>query len=277
MNYIYYNPLSGNGHGKETAKEAEKKFGGELVSVLDKMPGELISVLKEEDVLILCGGDGTVNRFANSIAGMELPCEVLLYKSGTGNDFIRDLEENYGFNETASVKKFITNLPKVKVKGMECHFINGIGFGLDGVCCEIADEQKEKGIEKINYTGIAIKLLLFGFRCPSAKVTIDGVTKEFKRVWLASSMNGRYYGGGMKNAPFQDRLSDKLTCVIWHDSGKIATLMNFPNIFKGVHIKKEKKVFVCEGKEIKVEFSHPSSLQIDGETITGVTEYTAFK
>lgn len=277
MNYIYYNPLSGNGHGKETAEEAMKKFGGELISVLDKMPGELISLLKEEDVLILCGGDGTVNRFANSIAGMELPCEVLLYKSGTGNDFIRDLEENYGFDDNTSIKKFITNLPKVKVKEMECHFINGIGFGLDGVCCEIADEQKEKGIEKINYTGIAIKLLLFGFRCPSAKVTIDGETKEFKRVWLASSMNGRYYGGGMKNAPSQDRLSDKLTCVIWHDSGKIATLMNFPNIFKGTHIKKEKKIFVGEGKEIKVEFSHPTSLQIDGETITGVTEYTAFK
>ena len=36
-----------------------------------------------------------------------------------------------------------------------------------------------------------------------------------------------------------------------------------------------KKVTVLTGKEITVEFSEPRSLQVDGETITGVKSYTA--
>lgn len=277
MNYLLYNPLSNNRHGKADAEEAFAKLGGEMVSVLDESPAEVVARLTAEDVLILCGGDGTVNRFANEVADLEIPCDVLMYKAGSGNDFLRDLEENYGAGETPSIKKFITNLPKATIKGKEYRFLNGVGFGLDGVCCQIADEQKEKGVLKIDYTGIAIKLLLFKFKCPSATVIVDGQTKEYKKVWLASAMNGKYYGGGMKNAPDQDRLGDELTCVVWHDSGKIPTLMNFPNIFKGTHIKKTKKVEVLTGKSITVKFSHPTALQVDGETIVDVTEYTAVK
>jgi hypothetical protein len=33
-------------------------------------------------------------------------------------------------------------------------------------------------------------------------------------------------------------------------------------------------VDIYEGKEITVKFDHPCALQIDGETILGVTEYT---
>ena len=36
-----------------------------------------------------------------------------------------------------------------------------------------------------------------------------------------------------------------------------------------------KMVEILTGKEIKVEFDQPTALQIDGETVLGVTEYTA--
>ena len=51
--------------------------------------------------------------------------------------------------------------------------------------------------------------------------------------------------------------------------------MIFPSIFKGEHVKKTKFVSVMKGKEITVEFDRPTSLQIDGETIVGVTKYSA--
>jgi len=59
-----------------------------------------------------------------------------------------------------------------------------------------------------------------------------------------------------------------------HGKGKIATLLAFPSIFKGEHINKKKMVSVFEGYNITVSFDRPTALQIDGETIKNVTEYS---
>ena len=91
-------------------------------------------------------------------------------------------------------------------------------------------------------------------------------------------MNGRFFGGGMMPCPNQDRLNGKglvSTCV-FHDTGKLKTLMIFPSLFKGEHVKNEKFVYVRQGKKITVEFDAPTPLQIDGEVIKDVTKYSIF-
>jgi diacylglycerol kinase family enzyme len=54
----------------------------------------------------------------------------------------------------------------------------------------------------------------------------------------------------------------------------VKCLTAFSSVFSGKHIKYKDIVKVIEGKEVKVEFDTPSILQYDGETITGVQEYT---
>lgn len=106
-------------------------------------------------------------------------------------------------------------------------------------------------------------------------VTVDGVSHRYRHVWLASTMNGRYYGGGMEVAPAQNRLNQNgtVSVVVLHCPSKLKTLMVFPSIFKGEHVKHTEMVEVLSGKEITVAFDRPTALQIDGETVTGVTEY----
>lgn len=94
-------------------------------------------------------------------------------------------------------------------------------------------------------------------------------------VWLASAMNGRFYGGGMMVAPSQDRLSNKLSMVCMHGGSRIKALIVFVGIFKGEHVKHKEMVDIIEGKKIEVTFDHPCALQIDGETIRNVTSYVA--
>ena len=69
--------------------------------------------------------------------------------------------------------------------------------------------MKAAGKTDINYAGIAIKGLLFKYKPRNAVVTVDGVTKTYKKVWLSPTMQGRYYGGGMIPTPNQGRLSDR--------------------------------------------------------------------
>jgi diacylglycerol kinase family enzyme len=52
--------------------------------------------------------------------------------------------------------------------------------------------------------------------------------------------------------------------------------MAFPSIFKGEHVKHTGMVEIHEGKTVHVKFDAPSTVQIDGETILNVTEYTAY-
>lgn len=278
---ILYNPLSGNGSGEAKANELKVEIAerGE-VDVLDVTKVEdlagLISELCEDDAVLICGGDGTLCRFVNLVDCDALKCDVLYSAVGSGNDFLRDAEKTVD-DAPFSIKKHICELPVVTVNGENYRFINGVGYGIDGYCCEEGDRLKrEKPGEAVNYTGVAVGGLLGKFKPKNAKVTVDGVEYSYKKVWLAPTMHGRFYGGGMMCAPAQDRFCEdhKNSLVVWYGSGALRTLMAFPSIFKGEHVKKEKMIAIHTGHEIKVEFDAPCALQIDGETITGVTSYS---
>lgn len=275
--YVFYNPLANNGRGEEPISKLLETIDGEYVLCdMTKGYGELINEMTTEDTLILCGGDGTLNRFINETDGKSIECDILYYACGSGNDFAHDIGLSRG-DAPVSIKKYLFDLPEAEIKGKTYKFINGIGYGIDGYCCEEGDRVRAaKPGEKVDYTAIAIKGLLGKFKPKNAKITVDGVEYSFKRVWLAPAMNGRYYGGGMIAAPNQIRDNgDKLSLLVWYGSGKLATLMAFPSIFKGEHIKHTKHVKIIEGKEITVEFDKPCALQVDGETVLDVTSYTA--
>ena len=278
MKYILFNPKSKNGNNASIIDELENIIAEKVeskVSVLNR--DEYLSVLdsiKADDQLYIVGGDGTLHYFVNDIKDKEVNYDVYFYAGGTGNDFYSDVK-NDSDTKIIKINQYIKNLPTVIVDGKERLFINGIGFGIDGYCAEKGDELQAKSDKPVNYAAIAIKGLLFHYKCPNAKITVDGVTKEYKRIWLAPTMKGRYYGGGMIIAPKQDRLDPNKTVsnVVWHKSGKLKTLMVFPSVFKGEHVKHKKLIEIVEGHHIIVEFDRPTALQIDGETISGVLKY----
>lgn len=281
--YILYNPKAGSGTGEQTAHKLDSILEGqelEYRNVLEATDYKaFFEGLQQDDKVVVVGGDGSLNHFANDINGLEVKNELYFFAGGSGNDFLNDLELDKE-KGPYQINKYLVDLPKVIVNGKESLFLNGIGYGIDGYCCEVADEMHAKDPNaQINYAGIAIKGLLgLGhFKPCDAKIKVDGKEYSFKKVWLAGTMNGRYYGGGMNNAPSQDRLNAerKLSLVVFHGSGKLHTLMIFPGIFKGEHVKHTKQVTVIEGFDITVEFENPCALQIDGETVLAVTKYQA--
>ena len=277
--FILYNSLAGNGTAKETAEGLAAASSAEAVlfpvtEITDY--ATFLAQITPEDTLTVCGGDGTLNHFVNDTAELEIPCDVFYLAVGSGNDFLRDIGKSPDGNPV-SITKYIQNLPVTEVKGKTYRFLNNVGYGIDGYCCEVGDELKAKSVKAINYTSIAIKGLLFHYKPKNAVITVDGKEYRFKKVWLAPTMKGRFYGGGMMATPAQDRLTEdgKLSVLVFHGSGRLHTLMVFPSIFKGEHIKHEKIVTVLSGYDVKVSYDAPAAVQVDGETILDVTEYTA--
>lgn len=278
INYILYNPKTGNGSGENKAFKLKEYYKGETVfKDITKIEDyqSFFADLNSEDKVTICGGDGTISRFANDTYEMNISNSIYYYPTGTGNDFWREIGD---INNPVPlpVEKYLKNLPTVTVKNKKYCFINGVGYGIDGYCCQVGDKMRLESDKPVNYTAIAIKGLLFHYKPTNATVTVDGKEYKFEKVWLAPTMNGLYYGGGMMPTPNQKRISDdkKLSVMVMSGSGKIKTLIAFPGIFEGKHTE-NKMTTILTGKIIKVQFDTPTALQIDGETILNVTEYTA--
>ena len=276
--YVLYNSLSGNGTGKTKAEEIKPFLSGkelvfeDVTKITDA--NAFFAGLNPDDELYLCGGDGTLNRFINNTDGIDIVQPLYFFPTGTGNDFWNDLGKKVG-DAPVQINEYIKDLPFVEVNGMKKRFINGIGYGIDGYCCEVGDQMREAGKEKIDYAGIAIKGLLFHYKPTRATITVNGETHVFDKAWLAPTMNGRFYGGGMMATPDQDRLNTQrtVTTMVMYGKGKIGTLAAFPSIFKGEHVNKTKIVKTFVSNRVKVAFDRPVALQIDGETVLNVREY----
>lgn len=278
MTYLLFNPLANNSKGEEDARQwaAGNKAECEFKSFLE------ISDMKaffegfgEDDDVILTGGDGTLNRFANDVYGYEFRNPVYYVKCGSGNDFYRD-NETYAKDGRIDLRPFLKNLPLVTVNGIQRRFLNGIGYGIDGETCRIGDIQRATSDKPVSYSKIAIKLLLGSYKLKNATVTVDGKTSTFENVWMASTMKGRYYGGGMMVAPAQDRFdpAGKVSVVALYKKSRLITLMRFPSLNKGEHVNKKDWVTVQTGKKVTVSFDQPCALQIDGDVIENVLTYS---
>ena len=280
MIHVFYNPLADNKCGERNARKVEllapqeQYIYEDLTQIHDVF--NAVSAITPQDKIIIAGGDGTLNHIVNDFLGRVPQRDIWYYACGSGNDFYKDVKSDCQ-NELILLNDYITNLPTVDVSGSERLFLNNVGYGLDGYCCEEGDRQRRKSGKPLNDSLIALKGLLFAYKPVSARITVDGKSYTYNKVWLAPAMNGRYYGGGIMMSPDQQRLNSerKLSFVVVHGITRLGALPLFPKIFTGKHTVYKKYVEVISGHDITVEFSRPTALQIDGETVLGVTKYRA--
>lgn len=93
MTYILYNEKAGNGNSKAYVKKLYSSTAdAKLVDMQTvKNYEDIFNRLDSDDKIIICGGDGTLNRFANDVANIPLKNDIFYYAVGSGNDFARDL------------------------------------------------------------------------------------------------------------------------------------------------------------------------------------------
>ena len=276
--YILYNPLAGDEQGLVSAKKLDAHYIGIELIYIDVTAitdfADFFSNLDDEDDVIICGGDGTLNSFINNIDGLDIKNNLFYYATGSGNDFLRDLDKPNG-SEPFRINDYISDFPYLYIGEEKRRFINGIGYGLDGYVCEVGNNLRRTKKKKINYTSLAVKAILFSFRPRNATVIIDGVAKQYTNAWLTPVMKGRFFGGGMMAAPERNRKQKDLSVVVVHGCGKFRLLRILPTVFSGTHVRFKKYIEIHHAKEVTIEYDNPCSLQVDGETVRDVKSYTA--
>ena len=277
MTYILFNPLANGGHGTKGLETVQAAFAAEAAESIDITTldtGAFLTSLTGEDKVILCGGDGTIHRLVNSLAGAVPAVPIYVWRFGTGNDFLRDTALKS--DDRVLLNSYIRNLPRADFNGTTHRFLNGCSLGVDAVVCAMMEENRLKP-KKSGYVMTAVQAIFRRFQPMSGRVTVDGVTREYKSIWMAGTMNGHYQGGGMNFAPDQDRNGTWLCSMVWHDTSALGTLLRFPTVLVGAHTRFKPICDIRFGHHITVELDQPTTIQMDGEVTEGVRSYTAHK
>ena len=128
-NYVLYNPMAGHGDYDEKLINLKSYLEGDVVEFdITKLDNykEFFASVTNEDRIIISGGDGTINKFVNTVDVEKISCDIFYYASGSGNDFLHDLGKEVG-DKPVKINEYLVNLPTVEVNGKIYRFVNGVG------------------------------------------------------------------------------------------------------------------------------------------------------
>ena len=264
MYYLFYNPCSNAGKTEKDILKFEKKlnkkgFNTIKINLMDDIDlKEIISEIDKNDIVVIAGGDGTINWMLNTNLLNDIESKIYVYRSGRGNDFSRNFKSRF-----FEIKEGFHGFPTISYSGLTQSFVNGMGMGIDSVTCNIQHENFKIG-KKISYFKVACEAFK-SFKTYSLDVKVDGKDYHFDNCWFFVIQNGKYFGGGMKISPESIINDGNLELCIVHDMNLSKLLTVFPLIFIGKQTIFKKELTYLRGKEFEASPIGTDVLQIDGE------------
>lgn len=300
MYHVIYNPGSRSGAGNRIWQEIRSRFLAENISFKEyrtcyrghawKITASITApgVWKEEDLLVVIGGDGTVNEVVSGIRQLS-KVTVGYIPSGSGNDFARGLQ--IPSNPKQAVQLLETgcrravNIGRVNVAGRVRRFAISSGIGFDAsICHEALHSPMKKMLNvfrmgKITYLVIALRQL-FSFRDFQLEFVCEDRQKVcFEHVLFATAMNMKCEGGGVRFCPDADCTDDLLDWIVVEGMPAWKRLLLLPLAvagkhkgFREVHIRRVRAVFLTADRKLPVHLDGESGGRQSRMSITTETE-----
>lgn len=222
-------------------------------------------------IIIVCGGDGTLNEIANVLAGRQTAMGVL--PTGTANDFSKSLYKDLDIERILQNfrKGFVSPIDLIKIKlseGKEQYCLNVLSFGFDTLILKEAYNilEKHPKLKARAYYAAIIKSLVKINHYP---YELDYIFKDKKshrksEYILGALCNGSFYGNGFQPNP-QGKLNNGEAFFVLLE--KVAKIKIPPLILKykkGRHIHSKD---ITNFKTERGSISSPENIlcNIDGE------------
>ncbi|HOM02334.1 MAG TPA: diacylglycerol kinase family lipid kinase [Acetivibrio sp.] len=268
------NPFAGKGGGVEYVEKIEEYFmkNEELGNVepyyieFTKGPGHATEITRkyvENDRyrVYAVGGDGTLNEVLNGV--MDSSSSLGVIPAGSGNDFFRNIGDTI---DSSLLYRTINGEEKYidvgKVNGR--YFLNVASVGMDAEIVANARKFKKHPLFFGMSSYIAgIFYTVFRYKSFNSMVNINGVEHN-KETLLLAVANGKYYGGGMKIAPFADINDGNFDVYHIDKANPLKIVLFFPQLIRGKH-ESIKEVKYFRAKEIKIRSEESFLLNVDGE------------
>lgn len=233
-------------------------------------------------LIIACGGDGTINEVANGILNSGRDAELGILPSGTGGDFRRTLGVPPGNRVAAAALRTgttkIIDVGRVTFQNFEGrevsrYFLNVSSFGLASSIIERVKSSKVFDWLPIDSVrgraNFAFSTLQEIFDLDPLNIRVkldDGDVRSLQTVNFCIA-NARYFGGGMMIAP-DAKLTDGLLDVVnIGDIGTARIIAKAHTLYRGTHYEL-KEVQDTLARRIEVSAADPMQeihIETDGE------------
>jgi diacylglycerol kinase (ATP) len=219
------------------------------------------------DVVVACGGDGTINEVANGLAGSDTALAVI--RGGTANVWAKEVgvprEPLSAVRLVAEGRRRRMDLGLVRGEGGEPSrfFLLMAGVGLDGYVVSRVPERLKQRLGAVAYVLYGLRESL-RFRPEPTSLLIDGEAVTADLLWLLAA-NTRSYGGVIEIA--RDALADDglLDVYLFEGRGVRQTFAH------GLRILRRKRdapgVVRRRAAEIEIASSNRLDCQVDGESL----------
>jgi len=270
---VICNPASGGGCEPEVIREELEDFEAEWIYTRGAGDAQEAAEEWSGGLLIVVGGDGTVNEVVNGLGKAGFPNDVTLavLPMGTGNDLAATLaipNDPEGARETIRQGRVRTlDVARVRSEGVgERFFINVSTGGFGAETSSLVDERLKSRWGKLTYFRASLEKAR-DFDVREVRITLDGEERMMRAVNVAVG-NCRYAGGGWPAAPRANPEDGLLDLVVIEDVGLKEALALAPAaLAKSDYLGKE-GVFSARAKRIRIE-TQPGGLEFtaDGELI----------
>jgi diacylglycerol kinase (ATP) len=271
---VICNPSSGGGAYDPAVLRAE--FDGyELDWVQTEGPGDASEAAREwpEGLLIVAGGDGTINDAVNGLGKAGFPEGVTLgiLPAGTGNDLAATLCIPDDPDEAEDVirqgRVRTLDVARVRSEGIgERFFINVATGGLGAEISDANEGELKRRWGKLSYLRASLEVAK-DFDVRELDLYLDGELHRTRAVNVVVG-NCRYAGGGWLAAPRANPEDGLLDVVIIEKLGLADLLQLAPASMARADYLGKEGVFSARAKEIRVETQPPGlDFTVDGEVV----------
>ncbi|PLZ96765.1 lipid kinase [Fischerella thermalis CCMEE 5268] len=246
--------------------------GFELIAASAENPQHFSDVIRryqhQVDLVIVGGGDGTLNAAVDTLVETNLPLGIL--PLGTANDLARTLKIPNSLPEATKViaNGKVQRIDLGEVNGK--YFFNVASLGMSVKITQRLTKEVKRRWGIFAYAFTALKVI-WESRPFSAEIRLPDQSIKVKTVQIAIG-NGRYYGGGMAVAPdamIDDQRLDLYSLEIRHWWEIIPLL---PRMRQGRHIN-ARNVRALQAQEIEIYTRKPRPINTDGEITTYTPAY----
>ncbi|WP_179804728.1 diacylglycerol kinase family protein [Micromonospora purpureochromogenes] len=190
--------------------------------------------------LIAVGGDGTVHRALQAVAGTAVPFGPV--PAGTGNDFAAD--SGFPADPLGAVEVIAAALREGRTRPVDLARMTGadggdrwygavLAAGFDAIVNERANRMRwPRGPRRYD---LAILIELARLRPRRYTLRLDGDVHELDAVLVAVG-NGASYGGGMRICPDADPTDGLLDVVVGGRFDRRTLMRVKPRIYQGTHV-----------------------------------------
>lgn len=230
------NPAAGRGKGKGHLDELRRLASWAEAGLAVSKSGEDLTEQARRAVadgverLIVAGGDGTVQRAIQGLAGST--CALGVVPLGTGNDLAASLglPRKLGPAVEQALAGPVRTLDLVRVGEVYSAAYAGVGFDSEVTACANA----VKSLRGPVVYAYAVVRTLAAFEPPAIRVEYDGGVFS-GRAMFAIANNIDRLGGGMRLAPHAIPDDGLLDLVLVREVSKVALLRLFPKVYSGGH------------------------------------------